>query len=45
VYDEKGLLLLRFRTDVISQKNIDDAYNAMEDFVLAKQTVKPQMRL
>jgi hypothetical protein len=33
VYTEEGELLLRFRKDVLSKKAIDDAYEAMKDFM------------
>ena len=33
VYNEEGDLLLRFRKNVLSQNKIDDAYDAMKDFI------------
>jgi hypothetical protein len=38
VYTESGELLLRFRKDVLSKKAIDDAYDAMKEFVLRTTT-------
>ena len=38
VYTEDGQLLLRFRKNVLSQNLIDDAYEAMKDFIKTKTT-------
>jgi len=38
VYNEEGQLLLKFRKNVLSQNKIDDAYEAMKDFIKRKTT-------
>lgn len=38
VYNEEGELLLKFRKHVLSQNAIDDAYEAMKDFIKKKST-------
>lgn len=36
VYTEEGALLLRFRKNVLSQTKLDDAYEAMKDYIKLK---------
>lgn len=38
VYNEEGALLLKFRKGVLSQNKIDDAYEAMKEFIKRKTT-------
>ena len=38
VYTEDGNLLVRFRKNVLSEKKIDDAYEALKDFMKRKTT-------
>ena len=38
VYNEEGKLLLRVRKNVLSKEKIDDAYEAMKDFITNKST-------